>query len=80
MTGGVAAPFGGDKIIFRMILRGIRQWLGVRSTPPLGPEDMSTGLSSWDKTMVSVSLRSWLMLNCKLSGRTKSGCVLTVDK
>ena len=51
MTGGVAAPFGGDKIIFQMILRGIRQWLGVRSTPPLGqkicPQDYFRGIRQW---------------------------------
>ena len=28
--------------------------------------------------MTSVSLQSWLTLNCKLSGRTKSGSALTV--
>ena len=50
MTGGVAAPFGGDKIIFRMILRGIRQWLGVRSTPPLGA-GFSQRLNPGDETM-----------------------------
>ena len=33
MTGGVAAPFGGGKIIFQMILQGIRQGRAYSARP-----------------------------------------------
>ena len=46
--------------------------------PPLGAVKIANAIFTGDKTMASVSLQSRLTLNCKLSGRTKSGSALTV--
>ena len=47
--------------------------------PPMGAGFLTGQVKNpGDKTMASVSLQSWLTLNCKLSGRTKSGSALTV--
>ena len=52
---------------------------GVQRTPPLVAVKIALAIFTGDKTMASDSLQSRLSLNCKSSGRTKSGSALTVE-